>query len=483
MRLLFLASIICLSFAAPAAAAPPVVILTLDELPGAVLDRGDGKISSGRFPHLADIAKEATYYPYATTTADLTLRAIPSLVSGRYSEDGFVAEQETMYSLLRDDYRLRRVEDFAELPALCSFCYHPTNQFPSFAGVKIVGDDFQTVSLRKVLGSSLYIAGSDSRPALWHGHLLLPHVPYRFLPSGRRYDITALSNNPGISADKSVWYKDSNLPLLSRQRFLLQASFVDRVIAQLRRNLIKQNIWDETLFIVMADHGSSFTPGTYRRGIEDGNFAEIANVPLLVKYPGQRRGQVDRSSAQLTDIVATIADVTGRKISWSHDGQSLREPRPPRPVRVFGAYGSGWQEKPFADFIAERQRLVADWNRLFPKPRLWIGPNSELRGVKVSRVKTKPSSLTARPENLSLLEKPSGGPELPLLFSGTVKGLPAQAPLLVALNGRFVASGWSYRVGRSIRFTILLPEKALSDKSNRVELFYASPDLRRIAFQ
>ena len=63
------------------------------------------------------------------------------------------------------------------------------------------------------------------------------------------------------------------------------------------------------LVIVTADHGVSFrreVRGVTRLSL---NMADIAAVPLFVKYPGQTRGRTDRRAASVIDVLPTIADV------------------------------------------------------------------------------------------------------------------------------------------------------------------------------
>ena len=62
--------------------------------------------------------------------------------------------------------------------------------------------------------------------------------------------------------------------------------------------------------MVTADHGVSFKKGQFdRRNVNRGNIDEITPVPLFIKEPGQKRGPVDDSIVETTDIAPTIADV------------------------------------------------------------------------------------------------------------------------------------------------------------------------------
>lgn len=474
-RLLLLCLLFSLVLVPSAQAQTPVVLLVLDEFPGAALEDKRGQVDRKRFPHLARIARQGTYYPNASTNADLTIRAVPSLSSGSLLERGNVSSRQTLYSLLRDSHHITRYEEFGELGALCPFCSKSSLLTQRFGGLPLRGNDAQILSVKATLASMRTLAKPQQRPHLWSSHMILPYAPYRFLASGSQYPLTELSKNPGIASDKSELYWDKRLPLLAQQRFLLQARFVDKIIGRLRQQMIKGGIWHKSLVIITSDHGASFSPGTYRRGIERRNYEHIANVPLVIKYPGQQQAKVDRGSTQLIDLLPTIAAVTGTKPDWESDGLSLLEPRPERPSRVYGAYGAGWQEKDFARFVADRRRLVQSWNRRFPvkAERVWLGPRPSLRGRKLAPLSIRSDSSLAA--NIELADRfravklRSGW--RPALLSGTLRGIGSGAPLVAALNGRIVSGGYSYRVGSQRRFVLLLPESRLRSGNNSVGLY------------
>ena len=54
------------------------------------------------------------------------------------------------------------------------------------------------------------------------------------------------------------------------------------------RRLEEEGIYDRALVVVTADHGGSFEAGGSRRYVTAENIADIACVPLFVKYPGRR---------------------------------------------------------------------------------------------------------------------------------------------------------------------------------------------------
>jgi hypothetical protein len=116
--------------------------------------------------------------------------------------------------------------------------------------------------------------------------------------------------------------------LQNYQRYLLQVSATDRLLGEFLDRLKDENIYDTALIIVTADHGVSFHPLQHRRSAElVANPAEIINVPLFVKLPGQRDAAVSDENVESIDIAPTLAEVLGFELPWVTDGSSVFDER------------------------------------------------------------------------------------------------------------------------------------------------------------
>ena len=154
-------------------------------------------------------------------------------------------------------------------------------------------------------------------------HVLLPHTPWQYLPTGEQYTPPAGKEVPGVD-DNGIWTKDPALPQQAFQRELLQVGYVDRLLGEVIRRLRSQGLYDKAVFILTADHGISFKPGELeanRRGPRA--LPTVLGVPLFVKAPGQHSGEVDDRHATTADVLPTVADVLGTKLGWPTDGRSL----------------------------------------------------------------------------------------------------------------------------------------------------------------
>ena len=94
-------------------------------------------------------------------------------------------------------------------------------------------------------------------------------------------------------------------------------------------------VFDRALVVVAADHGIAFVPGVERREVQPTTVDQLAGVPLFVKAPGQRRGEVDERPALTVDVLPTIAEMLGVELPFDVDGEALTGP-PPADARGAG---------------------------------------------------------------------------------------------------------------------------------------------------
>ena len=99
------------------------------------------------------------------------------------------------------------------------------------------------------------------RPTLWYVHFLLPHSPWKYLPSGRPYSVRAA---PGWGSDE-VWNGNQAAVDQYWQRHLLQLGYANTVLERIVARLHATGLYDRALLVVTADHGVSFRAGQKRR--------------------------------------------------------------------------------------------------------------------------------------------------------------------------------------------------------------------------
>jgi hypothetical protein len=253
--------------------------------------------------------------------------------------------------------------------------------------------------------------------------------------------------------------------------------YVDRLLGRLLRRLDREGVFERSLVVVVADHGSSFRAGEGRRPVTDHNLADIAGVPLFVKLPGQRRGAVDPRPARTTDLVPTVADVLDVRLPWQVDGDSLLGPPHERSDVLVARRGGVDARLPLDRMTRDRQSTIRMKVEAFGEGRdslYRIGTNRQLLGTSVAAVSRRSTSLEVRVDNadeLAAVRRGSG--YLPVRISGKVTSgrIDPAAELAVAVNERVVALTRCFDGDGTQRFRALVPEDALAEGANRVDVF------------
>ena len=339
----------------------------------------------------------------------------------------------------------------------------------------------------EVVTSLLASIERDEDPTLHYAHVLLPHVPYRFLPSGQAYDTyessKARGDNLGGTPDRRS--TDPAAVDLEHQKLVLQAVAADRVVGDIVDRLRATGLYDDTIIVVAADHGVGLIPGGPVRGLEADDldaYADLLYVPMIVRAPGLARGTTD-APASVTDLVPTLAALLGIDLPWNVDGQSLvDETLTDRVVRRwFPGDTSGDEGVSFdgaAEFgrVLDRHlgRLLRDDN---PEYRPYdITDAGELVGTAVGdHGAAPPSPLRARIDDLDAWRDvdPSAA-IIPARLIGRIDGVAPEADFLVAvaIAGRIAAVVPTVAAGGGAQHleAVLAPDLLVAG-NNEIEIF------------
>jgi hypothetical protein len=327
-------------------------------------------------------------------------------------------------------------------------------------------------------------------PQLYYLHSLLPHSQWVYLPDGKTYIFSSERVNFGIRPDDDPqrvyfheWYGDSHAVNQAWQRHLLQVQFVDRLIGQLLDRLVTEEMFNDTLIVVVADHGASFVPGRSRRSADEKSLSDIAAVPLFIKFPGSAAGRVEDAPATLADILPTMVAAMDLETDWTFHGSDLRnietlEDR--KSVTIHQSDGAPVRY-PVNQHWAHLRQRAGDLNRVFgsgQNSRLFnFGPFPELAGRAVETLSSGPPA-----EGKVVLEGPelfldvdSDAAFLPLQIWGRWSGMPQERlprQLAIAVDGIIRSTTQTYEIpGYHDFFSAVLPPEAISDGFNQVEIF------------
>jgi hypothetical protein len=504
----------------PVTANVPVVMVTFDEFTGTSLLGPDDRIDATQFPNLAALTRDGTYYRNFTAAADETTRVTAGLMTGdMWHENALPIASEyprNLFTLFGKSYRMRVGEAATDLcpPKLCHQKGSPISSMLGDAGLVYLhqiaprGLEKKLTPVNETLGkfededqddrphgksTILHELGSGGRPAsfarwlqtvdgrvdrsLYFKHVLLPHVPWQYLPSGQSYRKHAQEYIPGINQAPS--FGDPWLLQQGYQRHLMQVGLADRMIGQLVARLKQVGLYDKALIVITADNGESFLhPDHDRHVADDVTFTDIASTPLLIKLPNSHSGGYDDRHVRTFDVVPTIAEAAGVKVPWKILGRSVLEHGSPEPIAVYRE--QGMQGQVFRASLADYERARADALRqkslLFNHGLYGIGPRPDLIGKPASALTGTlvPADTTMNTElSDALATVDTKSAFLPANLAGEVRGLPVGTPLALALNGKVAAVGWSAQLmgDKRMYFTFFAPPEAFRDGRNSATIY------------
>ena len=346
------------------ASLPPVIMIVFDELPLVHILDAHGDIDRKRFPHFASLADAGTWYSNASTVHDQTIKAVPAILTGQRPKPGRILPvpenyPQSLFAILGAQYKIHANESLTALagarddglqlepvdartvatdiiifylrsllPAQTADAWLPLESgiWGAFLSKGDLGewlvnnDDWRTgdrALTRRFEGSLDFFReiGSLPRNTFHYFHVAIPHRPYGYLPSGRQY-VHTMRRAGGVDMVKGEINQ-------GRAAHILQVGLADTMLGALKERLVELEYWDDAMVIVLADHGQAYRPKTNNRIVTPENFGNVAFIPLLIKYPGQKAGGVDDTNVQTIDIAPTIIDVLGVQNAPRMDGRSL----------------------------------------------------------------------------------------------------------------------------------------------------------------
>jgi hypothetical protein len=509
----------------------PVVMIVFDEFPEFSLMDRSKKIDADRFPNFARLARDATWFRNATTVSHSTTKAVPAIMTGIRPQPNklpiFADHPDNIFTLLGGSYRMNVVESQTSvcpkqlcgddrprltstgtkpkeaslysdasyvylhliapprleerLPSVSTAWENFGNEGGTQASISFSGDSRARTGHPELWddrgGATRAFISSirvTSEPTLNFAHILLPHGPYQYLPSGRQY---VLGNLVALGRDGDSWGPQTALVVQAYERYLYQLEYTDRLLGRLLFRLKAIGLYDKALIVVTADHGVSFRPGDRRRGPTRTNIQDVAYVPLFLKRPDQREAVIVDDHVETIDILPTIADVLGISIPWEADGRSGFGNEHTSRVDVSGFV------RPLASVLDARDKALLRQIRLFgtgaTMPVLFgVGPERSILGRSLSRLRvvgagSASAEIDAKP--LALLRSlPKGSRFYPSQVTGRVSGLGAGRPVAIAVNGRIAGTSTTIDSAGAIRFSILVPEELLHVGRNPVRVFAVS---------
>ncbi len=508
----------------------PVVMMIYDEFPVGSLMTPGHDVNAKRFPHFAELQRRANWYRNTVTDASFTAIAVPSILTGKSADRDSLPtaadHPESLFTLLGGSYDVHGVEPITHLcpPAICEeqeqdeagtadavgdlftdlkyVSAHLNLPEDMSASLPDISQSFQSFDdgdpsesvergrARQFVRNQLdtndvnsaldgegdvneMLANRKAAPegTLDFAHVEEPHYPWTHYPDGLRYSETTEDFRDFIS--ETEWLDDGYPTDRARQAHVLEVGFADHLLGKVMDRVKADRLWDETLFVVAADHGGAMTKGIQRREADPETMGQIAMVPFFVKAPHQKRGRVIDRVQCVTGILPAIAKPLGIDVPWDSPPCNRDE--------VELDNGSGpTVTLPMDEVFEQRDEYIATLAGLFGGNTgydrvLKLGPNQSLIGKATASFDVSPpeDDASGSPEVSDDLAS-NLQPEIPLnpvlRQRGVLKGVDDGTPLAVSVNGRIVAVGQAYRDRNRTLYSILLPRNSLRAGPNDIML-------------
>ena len=331
----------------------PVTFIILDELPLANILKEPGIINKERFPGFYELSKVTTFYPFTTANAGYTDFSVPSILTGKYPE--YIDQIQTprvnsnfpnnLINLLSTTYKVSAVEfvtKFCEEPRCVSPIYDSENSFYRnfiFEDLSVVLHasllpNFEARRKYPALGMSWgnfrnakfqdenkmesrlaefdNLLGKDfasKAKTLDLIHVLFPHPPYEYLPSGMKIEYSR-------SLELNAEAQDLTMHGLEiHQANLFQLKYLDQYISKIAKKI--ETDLKNHIVVITSDHGVSFQKNqSFRGGLKEfandrKTMASVMYVPLFIHWPKSDGGETVLKNIQLIDIFPTILQELG----------------------------------------------------------------------------------------------------------------------------------------------------------------------------
>jgi arylsulfatase A-like enzyme/tetratricopeptide (TPR) repeat protein len=328
-------ALVCVA-CSPSERPPSAILITLDTTRADVLGCYGGP--EGVTPHLDRIASESIVFDAARTVAPITLPSHASMLTGLYpprhtlrdnARNGLPSAAYTLAEAARD----AGYETAAFVSAVVldrsyglaqGFDVYRQPESDAGRGSFYVGELPSEETVSRV--ETWWKARDKDRPFFLWVHFFDPHAPYA--PAKRFLD---------------------NAP----HPYLGEVSAMDEGIGRLVDRFRDDGILDESLLVIVADHGEGLGDhGEPSHGVfcYDGTI----RVPLIVRPPasvetvaGALRGERTDAVASVADVFPTVVDALGLEVAGAPvDGRSLLLPLDASRGVYFETYGSyldfGW---------------------------------------------------------------------------------------------------------------------------------------------
>jgi len=282
-------------------------------------------------PFLEHRARSAAVFETARAQAPCTFPSVNSILTSRYPieflgrDDGRQGIPEGVPSLAE----LLKRRGFATAAVSASFVVRDTpGRFNRTGGYGRGFDRFDESCDSKpancVNARALALLDEAREPFFLYLHYMEPHDPYappkrhrRKWSGGYRSEFPYINNGGMWELKRGVFGGREPRPFRARDLVHLsdlydeEVAYFDAQFELLLRGLAERGRLDDTLIVLMADHGEHLLFEHHQLQHCQSVYEQALRTPLVVWRPGQTLGRRIREPVQNLDVVPTVLDLLG----------------------------------------------------------------------------------------------------------------------------------------------------------------------------
>lgn len=285
-------------------------------------------------PRMEALAAEGTLFEWAYSQANYTRHSVPSFLTGRY-----FPVQVLSFGTWRELWRTPP-SDEQFLPEIAARNGYRTLLFSATPWI------YQGSRLWGMFHEPRYVTGAGSteeankqflpwlekRPAgpfFAYIHVMETHFPHaveELRPNHTQWIDEANPRLPAMASQvdtQSGKFTETDRELLTG---LYDGSihYEDEHIGRLVDRFKELGLYDNTVFIISADHGEALAEnGSYVGHLTGWTYEQLLRVPLILAGPGIPKGLRVKQKVELVDLVPTLKDLCGFNTDVQPHGKSL----------------------------------------------------------------------------------------------------------------------------------------------------------------
>ena len=285
----------------------PILILIFDEFPSYTIFSENLDIRS-EYENLNSLAKQSYIFPFNQALASSSKESL-SLTFSEFEFDESLVENYNLkfiepitnicpYENCNYSKRLTKYEYLKDLVAVLlnvldynfinDYIPNIDDRFGDFwINNKQFAEDYWEVDFRILNNLTMNVSKND----FIFAHIIIPHTPWKYFSNGETYSMQPDNGRSFFLNDEYEWkkqFENKTFIIDESSRHINQVLYVDSLIGEIIGNLKKQKMYDTATIIIASDHGINVSKRGAYRSLNDINYTDIINTPLIIKTPDQK---------------------------------------------------------------------------------------------------------------------------------------------------------------------------------------------------